>query len=148
MYLNIIVGLGAIWLLALTYFVFRIWSHYRKITTRTKSGSIDTILEQLIEKSDLSAKELAKIKEGLESEINKSNNYIQRVGFARFNAFHGAVGEQSFVVSLLDGQSSGIVLNFMHTRDGVRVLAKRVRDGKGQEYALSTEEEAAIKKAL
>ena len=78
---------------------------------------------------------------------NKSKKQIQKIGLLRYNPFADTGGEQSFIVSLLDYNNSGIILTSLQGRSGTRWYAKKVKRGKGTEFDLSKEEEEAIKKA-
>jgi hypothetical protein len=47
----------------------------------------------------------------------------------------------------LNDLHSGIVLDFMYIPDGIRVYAKKIKEGKGETLELTQEELEAIKKA-
>jgi hypothetical protein len=72
---------------------------------------------------------------------------LQKVGFVRFNPFSDTGGDQSFCLSVLDDEDSGIVLSSLHSRGQTRVYAKAVKKGKGKDFELSKEELETIKKA-
>ena len=50
-------------------------------------------------------------------------------------------------LALLDKEDSGLIINFIYTHEGVRVYTKKVKQGKGEEYQLSEEEQRAIKES-
>ncbi len=79
--------------------------------------------------------------------IEESKYYFYKIGMVRFNPFERSGGEQSFVIAVLDKQNNGLVINFIYTRDGLRTYSKKVKNGKGQEYDLSEEEQKAIEKS-
>lgn len=143
----VISSIFIIWLLILTFFLYKIRSHYYQLISRTKKRRIDDILDLLIEKNELYNKEIEEIKRKLEEIVYQQNFYYQKIGFLRFNPFDRVGGEQSFILALLDKENTGIVLNFLYTREGIRVYAKRVKRGLSEEYELSNEEKEAIKKA-
>ena len=70
-----------------------------------------------------------------------------RFSIVRFNPFSDTGGEQSFVVSLLDGGGNGILLTSLHGRGMTRIYAKRVIAGK-TDQELSAEENTALSQAL
>jgi hypothetical protein len=70
-----------------------------------------------------------------------------RINLVRFNPFSDTGGEQSFVLSLLDGGGNGILLTSLHGRGITRVYAKRVIAGK-TDQELSAEEKTALSKTL
>jgi hypothetical protein len=51
------------------------------------------------------------------------------------------------VLSLVDAYDTGVVVSALYSRSGTRWYAKKVVNGKGEEYDLSAEEEKAIKLA-
>ena len=65
----------------------------------------------------------------------------------KFNPFSDTGGEQSFVVSLLDGGGNGILLTSLNGRGISRFYAKRVVAGK-PDLELSAEEKQALTRAL
>lgn len=72
---------------------------------------------------------------------------VRHVGLVRFDALPGDVGEQSFVVALLDDRATGFVLTSMHGRGAYRLYAKPVIDGVS-ELVLTDEELQATQEAL
>lgn len=72
---------------------------------------------------------------------------VQKVGMLRFNPFGNEGGNQSFAVALLDNYDSGVIILSLYSRDGVRIYAKPVKEGKS-EYQLSKEEEEALQIAM
>jgi len=140
-------GLAFLWLGALSFFVFRAVSHYKKLSSRTGSKSIDAILDDIVDQHVSNEKDITLLKEGIVTLETQAKKHLQRVGFVKFNPFDRAGGEQSFVLALLDSNNTGIVKTFMYTREGVRIYVKQVLLGKPVEYELSDEEKEAIRLA-
>ncbi len=136
-----------IWLSLLSFFLFQAVWHYRRLTKGIEKKDLKNLLEEIlknIELRDAEIKELSKISESLQKEASK---YLQRVGFLRYNPFKDTGGDQSFILALLDGNDNGLVLSSFHGREGTRIYAKRIKAGKGDNFALSEEEEKVIKLA-
>jgi len=147
MYLMVLYIIGVIffiWLVFLTGIVLKTKAHYNNLISKTRKQKIDEILDELLMIERQTKEELEIVKKELRKEIKTSTLHIQKVGLVRFNPFERTGGEKSFVISFLNHENSGIVINFIHTRDGLRVYSKKVKDGKGEEYSLSEEEEKAI----
>ena len=72
---------------------------------------------------------------------------IQKTGVVRFNPFSDMGGNQSFVIALLDNKNNGFLISSLFTRDGSRVYAKAIKDGKS-EHLLSGEEIEVLDKAI
>lgn len=136
-----------IWLGILTYLIFKTRSHYLNLTKRTKGHKIDEILDGILEHNHAFSKELDSLKKELHEIIKQSHYYFQKLGLVRFNAFERGGNDQSFVLALLDKNDRGIVVNFIYTHEGIRIYTKKVKDGKGEEYILSEEENKAVRHA-
>lgn len=143
----IVCGGFFIWLVVLSWIVFKIRKHYYNLITRTKKERIDAILDELLQTDKKIITDLEEVKKQIKEEIRQSQLHLQKIGLVRFNPFERVGGEQSFVVSLLDKEDNGIIINFIFTREGLRVYTKRVKKGKGEEYELSEEEKKAIEKS-
>lgn len=73
--------------------------------------------------------------------------HIQKIGLVRFNPFKDTGGDQSFILSLVDGNNTGVIISGLYSRSGTRWYAKRVVKGKSLEHELSDEEKKALKEA-
>jgi len=120
----------------------------KKINESLFSGKNGTSLEDEIIKQTKDLKELDKeIQELFEisNSIHKvAHKGIHKIGLIRFNPFKDIGGDQSFALALLNGKNSGVVLSSLHTREGTRIYAKPVEQGKSKKYQLTDEEIKAI----
>lgn len=148
MLIYILIGACFIWLLVLTFIFAKLRNHYYNLISTTKKERLDDILDSLISGESILKTEVDELKKRLEVEVKKSNLHLQKIGLVRFNPFGTVGGEQSFVAAFVDQENSGIVLNFIYTKEGLRVYTKRVKKGVGVEYELSKEEEKAIEKSI
>jgi len=73
--------------------------------------------------------------------------HIQKIGLVRFNPFKDTGGDQSFILSLIDGNDTGVIISGLYARSGTRWYAKKVVNGKSAEHALSDEEKRALREA-
>lgn len=145
----VFLALGALffWLLLLTFFSWRVYHHYNKLTKGVSEKSLKSVLEELLKQEDLSKKEIEDLKEYTKKLEKEGNLHIQKVGLIRFNPFKDTGGDQSFVLSLLDGHDTGVIISGLFSRSGTRWYAKKVADGKGVEHDLSEEEKKSLKEA-
>ncbi|MBI4004644.1 DUF4446 family protein [Candidatus Roizmanbacteria bacterium] len=142
--------LGAIvflWLLFLSFLVYKARSHYYTLSQRTKRQSIDDILDAILERSAKLEKEIEHTKKMIDQIQEDSQCHFRKLGIVRFNPFGRTSSDQSFVIALLDKTDRGVTINFIYTHEGIRVYAKTIKDGKGEKYVLSEEEQKAIKHA-
>lgn len=134
------------WMCVLTWIVVKTRNHYLNLVGKTGKGNLDEILDELLKTDQKAVTDIESIKKELKEEIKKSQLHLQKIGLLRFNPFERMGGEQSFVIALLNEEDSGLLLNFIYTREGLRVYTKKVKQGKGEEYELSDEEKKAIGK--
>jgi hypothetical protein len=131
----------------LSWVVFKVRKHYYNLISATKKERLDAILDELLQTDKKLTIDVEDIKKQLKEEIKQSQLHLQKVGLIRFNPFDRIGGEQSFVVALLNKEHTGLIINFIYTREGLRVYTKKVNKGKGDEYELSEEEKKAIEKS-
>lgn len=144
----ILVTVGFIWLVLLSFFVWKEHSLLKSLFPRSGERDIRKKFEELIETvvdfgtkiDSVNNRITALEKEGLKS--------VQEIKLVRYNPYDDTGGDQSFSVSLLDKEGNGIVFTSLHARSGTRVFAKPVKRGKADNYELSKEEEEAIKNTL
>jgi hypothetical protein len=140
-------GIFFVWLSFMSWTVYKLRNHYFNLISRTKKEKIDEILDELLQTDKKIGLGLEEVKKELKEEIKRSELHIQKIGLIRFNPFERIGGEQSFVISLLNKENTGILVNFIYTKEGLRVYTKKVKQGKGEEYELSEEEKKAIEKS-
>lgn len=133
-----------IWLSVVSWVLFKTRQHYLNLTSRIRKQRIDEILEELLSTEKTVVEDLKSVKKEIQELSNQGRLHLQKIGLVRFNPFERSGGEQSFVLALLDNKQSGIAINFIYTRDGLRVYTKKVKEGKGEKYELSEEEKRAI----
>lgn len=137
-----------VWLAILTFYLYKTVNHYKSLTKGTVKENLTKILDKILEGLALDKKKTAELTDKLQQQIEASKYHVQRVGVLRFNPFADIGGNQSFVLAILDGTDSGIVLTSLHTRGATRWYAKNVKNGKGVDHQLSEEEGKAIREAV
>jgi hypothetical protein len=120
--------------------------NFFKKKTGTRQAGAENFQEILSQFKDLK-ENLEKLSEELERLKRESKFSIQKTGIVRFNPFLEIGGNQSFSIALLDGKNNGLVITSLYTREGNRIYAKPIIEGKSQ-YLLSKEEKEAIEKAI
>lgn len=142
-----VIGAGLVfWASFLTFWIYKVSSHYSRLVGKSSKGDLREILEGILQNSDDYLKEVEKIKKDLGELGKKGEKSIQKVGLVRFNPFGDTGGNQSFALSLLDQTDTGIILLSLHGREGTRVYIKNITRGKST-YDLSKEEKRAIAEA-
>lgn len=145
--LLVLFGALFIWLGALSFFLFRAVSHYRKLTTGVTKGDLGSILEKILKEEKESTDRIDKLLKRIEGLEKDGTFHVQKTGLVRFNPFSDTGGSHSFALALLDGRDDGIVISSLHSRDQTRIYSKPVKGGKPVAYEFSKEEKEAIGKA-
>jgi hypothetical protein len=136
-----------VWLLSLSFFFWRVLQHYNRLTKGISEKSLKAVLDNLLKEGELNKKDIEYLKE-YSARIEKEGLlHIQKVGLTRFNPFKDTGGDQSFILSLIDGNDNGVIISGLYSRSGTRWYAKKIANGKGVEHELSEEEKRALKEA-
>lgn len=144
-------GIVILILIIINVFLIRyFYKTNKKIDTLLEGGKIksfkDIFMSQKGKNEDLEDK----IKDAFLKIKNLENiceRTIQKTGIVRFNPFNEMGGNQSFAIALLDDKNNGFVISSLFVKEGNRVYAKAVSNGKS-EHSLSKEEIEAIAKAV
>lgn len=142
--LYVALGISFLWLVVLTVVILKLKKHYNSLIGNTGKRTLDSILDGIIAEDKRFEQEIHALKKEMGELSKQSYFHFQKVGLVRFNPFERQGGEQSFILSLLDGKNNGIILNFLYTKEGVRVYSKRITEGKSDDYELSKEEKEAV----
>lgn len=140
----VLAALFFIWLIILTYFIFRMNSQYAGLTKDTNKKTFLGILEGFAGELTLAKKDIANLVEQYARIEKESQLHIQKVGLLRFNPFNDTGGDQSFILALIDATETGVVISGLYSRSGTRWYAKKVLNGKGIEHELSQDEKKAL----
>lgn len=134
-----------IWTLILSILMFGLMRHYNRLTRGvTKSGLTD-VLEKILTGQHSTAKKIVDLENAVGLVSREGKRHIARIGVVRFNPFADTGGSQSFTLAILDSQNCGIIMTSLFARSGNRWYVKEIQNGAGKDFALSKEEERAIK---
>lgn len=140
LYISIFFGL---WLIILSFFLYRFFTIYNKFTKGVEVGDIKKILEKILAGGEENTKSIKSIIKRVDSIEEKNKSHIQKVGLIRFNPFSELGGDHSFCLAILDDRDTGVVITGLHTRDRTRVYMKDIKGAKSN-LELSNEEKKAI----
>jgi len=133
-----------IWLFLLTLSLRKALSHYKTLSKIKKGVSLDNLLEQIVKTLSRNQKSQRQSDQRIGSLEQEIKNTISKVGLVKFSPFNDQGGNQSFVLSLLDSNDSGLLITSLHARDGTRVYTKKIEKGKAKNLQLSKEEKMSI----
>jgi len=136
-----------IWLVAITIFFIKISSHYNHLIQNSPQGTLQSVLEKILQQAEQTTKDIDELNKRCDTIEKEGNFHIQKIGLLRFNPFKDTGGDQSFILALLDGRETGVVISGLYARSGTRWYAKKIVNGQGIEYGLSEDEKKAIKEA-
>lgn len=136
-----------LWLLIVSFFLWRSLSHYNKLVKGLTDKNFKSIIENLLKDVTVSKKDIDCLKSYCDKIQKEGLLHIQKIGLVRFNPFKDTGGDQSFILSLVDGNDTGVIISGLYARSGTRWYAKRVVKGKSVDHELSDEEKKALKEA-
>jgi len=139
--------IALLWLAGLTVLFLRNQKHYNSLVEGNNGRNLQSLLESLLKDLTNSKKDIDQLLMRCAKIEKDSALYIQKVGLTRYNPFKDTGGDQSFILSLVDANNTGVVISGLFSRSGTRWYAKKVVKGEGLEHELTDEEKKAIKLA-
>ncbi len=144
----LLLGFLSLWLILLTILLIRLMVHYQRLTKGVAQKDLISALNSFIAKTGQNHEAIEIVKKELENEKKNGQLHLQRLGFKRFNPFTDTGGNQSFILSLLDENGTGVVISSLHSRENTRIYAKQIESSRCPDQVLSKEEQAVIKESL
>lgn len=143
----IILLISLFWLIILTIFFLRLYTHYNKLTKGVSEKTLTSILEKLLKDIGVAQEDIGYLKSWCDRIEKDGHLHIQKTGLLRFNPFKDTGGDQSFILVLVNGNDTGVIISGLYSRSGTRWYAKKIVNGKAVEHELSEEEKRALKEA-
>ena len=144
----ILLGLLVLWTILLSIFLVRLMTHYQSLTRGLSQKDLISALNNFIAKTAANQEAIESVKDHLAKEVAANQLHLQKVGFLRFNPFTDTGGNQSFILSLLDENGTGVVISSLHSRENTRIYAKAIDKGQCPDQVLSKEERLVIRDSL
>ena len=135
-----------IWNLILSFFVYRIWISFNRLTKGIDQGNLEKILKSFFKQEQLTEGLIKDLKTKIGQLEKEGHFYFRKAGLVKFNPFSDLGGDQSFSLALLTDNDEGLVITGLHGRNTTRVYTKLVTP-EAKEKRFSKEELRAIKKA-
>lgn len=142
-----LIGVIILWLAFLSFLYWRLLNHYNKLIGESGGEGLKPLLEKIIKASTENKKDIEMLRNYCVKIEEEGHFHIQKVGLLRFNPFKDTGGDQSFILSLVDKNDTGVIISGLYSRSGLRWYAKKVHKGKGSEHELSDDEKKALKEA-
>ena len=146
-FLSLFFGIILLWLGVITVFLWNIITHYNKLSKGVTEKSLKSVLENLMKTGESNKRDIDYLKSYCDRIHKEGLFHIQKIGLVRFNPFKDTGGDQSFILSLIDGNNTGVIISGLYARSGTRWYAKKIMKGKSFEHELSDEEKMALKEA-
>lgn len=143
------IGMAAlsIWLVSLTFFFWKLSSHYNSLAKGVNKNNLQAILDSLLKDITVAKKDVAFLKDTCDRINQEGKFHIQKIGLHRFNPFKDTGGDQSFILTIVDGNDTGVIISGLYSRSGTRWYAKRIEYGKAVDHQLSDEELLTLREA-
>ena len=132
--------------LALLFQVWRLTSHYNRLTQGVSSSTLMQVLEGIQKTLSQHEKKLLNQEKKLASLRQRLRQALQRVILRRFNPFSHTGGKQSFILAFLYEDDNGVMITSLHSRENTRFYVKSIKAGESEEHSLSPEEEKLIRR--
>lgn len=129
--------------MGLSFFVYRIFALFNRLTKGVEVADLKKVLEKVLDSEVSNKKQIDQVFKRIENLEEDGRLHIQKVGLVRFNPFKELGGDHSFSLAFLDDKSSGIIITSLHTRDRTRVYMKDIKKGKSS-FELSSDEKRAL----
>jgi len=136
-----------LWLGVITYLLWKWYKHYTFLTKGVDRKTLPVILEAIIKETQGAKKGLAELEKRCATIEKDGRFHIQKIGLLRFNPFKDTGGDQSFILTLVDANDTGVIISGLYSRSGTRWYAKKVVKGHGFEHELSDDEKKALRLA-
>ncbi len=121
----------------------RVQRRLDQLTQGADGRSLEAVLATHLEKSVWVAGEVSQLSARTARLESNARHAFQRIGLIRFNPFEDTGGNQSFALALLDADEHGVIISSLHSRNGTRIYAKALTEGRS-DGALSDEETQAL----
>lgn len=121
--------------------------HYNRLSENANGKGLKEVLDKLLIDTSENKKHIEMLKDYCDRIDKEGQLHIQKVGLLRFNPFKDTGGDQSFILSLVDKNNTGVIISGLYSRSGLRWYAKKVENGKATEHELSDDERKALKEA-
>lgn len=136
-----------VWVSVLTFYLLRLFKNYSVFTQGVNKKTLEDVLVRMVNEQKVAKKDIAFLSSRCDNIEKDGLLHIQKIGLLRFNPFKDTGGDQSFILSLIDANNTGVVITALYSRSGTRWYAKKVVKGKGFEHELSEEEKKSLKMA-
>lgn len=143
----VIALLAVVWSWALAQRIRRLTAVRGELGRMAVAGDFAGIAAAVETRLDELAATDARLSAADDALADKLGRAVRHMGIVRFDALPGDVGENSFVLALMDDHATGFVLTSMYGRGAYRLYAKPVTDGVA-ELVLTEEESEACRRAL
>lgn len=132
--------------LVLLVWLARVSRHYNGLTHGLDKKSLMAVLEGIQKTLANHERSLVVNKKEIAKVVDDGRLHLAQLSLKRFNPFSDTGGDQSFMLSILDGNKDGVVITSLHSRENTRFYVKSVKGGEGIEHPLSKEEQKIVNK--
>lgn len=135
------------WLIGVSYMLWKMSNQYTFMIKGVDKKTLPAILESIMRDTHGNKNAISDLIKRYDTIEKEGRFHIQKIGLLRFNPFKDTGGDQSFILTLVDANDTGVIISGLYSRSGTRWYAKKVVKGRGHEHDLSDEEKKALKLA-
>src|SRR5688572_15608109 len=107
-----------LWSSVLTFFLWKMTSHYTYLTRGVNKKNLQVMLESIVREAGENRKTLVDLQKQYDTIEKEGRFHIQKMGLLRFNPFKDTGGDQSFILTLVDANDTGVIISGLYSRSG------------------------------
>jgi len=142
-----LLGISLILNIILFVWMMQTEKRLRRFFQGKKGADLEDSFEALDVRLGTLEKTTSKHTQVLENHDSRIKRAVKSIPLSRFNPFPDVGGKQSFAMSLVDEEGSGVIVSSLYARDRVSIFAKSIKNGKS-EQELSEEEREILGTSL
>ncbi len=142
-----LLGISLILNIILFVWMMQTEKRLRRFFQGKKGADLEDSFEALDVRLGTLEKTTSKHTQVLENHDSRIKRAVKSIPLSRFNPFPDVGGKQSFAMSLVDEEGSGVIVSSLYARDRVSIFAKSIKNGKS-EQELSEEEREILSTSL
>ena len=125
----------------------KVTEKYEKFMRGKDMESMEELIMKRFDDMDKMLEDTEKNVNDIKTLFDNMKDTVQKAGVVKYDAFNEMGGKLSFALVMLDGNNTGFVITYLHSREGCYTYIKEIIDGKSY-IPLGAEEQKALNQAI